>query len=340
MLKKFTAWVSDSKNIAKIQGYIDSVVKVAKLLWENAGKIATVFGVLMAHKYGMMFLDWGEKIANVAKGLKNAGGMSDVLKRGFIGIKGILTGGLLGLFGLLIEDLLTYEKGGRSVTGWMMNQFPAGVEVMKLAIAGIGTAALALITGSGPLAIIIVGFAAWILAIKEIKNNWQLLMDEIERGIKRISDNKLGRALVFSGRVANFVTNPIGGVANALGMVGGADSSGGAVTSGGADSSGGAVTSGGADSSGGAVTSGAADWQAPGAGVFADFGRKPEWRMDRVSSSPQMSVSNNQVTFHVNGVTDPKAVAAEIERKLNSLGLPNMGQLNRDQTRNGQTGVR
>jgi hypothetical protein len=340
MLKKFTAWVSDSKNIAKIQGYIDSVVKVAKLLWENAGKIATVFGVLMAHKYGMMFLDWGEKIANVAKGLKNAGGMSDVLKRGFIGIKGILTGGLLGLFGLLIEDLLTYEKGGRSVTGWMMNQFPAGVEVMKLAIAGIGTAALALITGSGPLAIIIVGFAAWILAIKEIKNNWQLLMDEIERGIKRISDNKLGRALVYSGRVANFVTNPIGGVANALGMVGGADSSGGAVTSGAADSSGGAVTSGAADSSGGAVTSGAADWQAPGAGVFADFGRKPEWRMDRVSSSPQMSVSNNQVTFHVNGVTDPKAVAAEVERMLNSLGLPNMGQLNRDQTRNGQTGVR
>jgi hypothetical protein len=349
LLKKFTAWVSDSKNIARIQGYIDSVVKVAKLLWENASKIAAVFAVIYAHKYGMMFLDWGAKIMAVAKGLGAAQGATKLLGVGFTALKGLLASGLLGLLALLIEDLITFEKGGRSVTGWMVDKFHGGAEAMKLAIAGVGAAALRLITGSGPLALIIVGFVAWVVAIRDISKEWEILTQEIERGLKRISDNPAFKALDYLLDKLNGIGG--GGGLTGMGVGPTANESRSAVDILAKDSTVGQkdprslwdqlagnhleLIPGHGGDRGGIP----ADWQAAGAGIFRGT-ETDGFRMDRANAA-QMSVSqDNRVTFHISGVTDPKAVAAEIERKLNSMNLPDMGKLNRDQTRNGQPGVR
>jgi hypothetical protein len=338
LLRKFTAWVSDSKNIAKIQGYINDVVKVAKLLLENAGKIAAVFAVIYAHKYGKMFVDWGVSVSKLAKSCRSAGGASAALTAGFGVMRATLTGGLLGLFALLIEDLLKFEKGGRSVTGWMVNKFPAGAEVMKLAIAGIGAAASVLITGSGPLGLIIIGMAAWVIAIKAIKKNWGLLIDEIVRGLKRLEASPtfsaIRKTVAPIKSMLKHVATPIEKIKKiekfVVKHVAGVDLDETHKAKDKAEAApGGKVR----------ASSGPADWQAPGAAVFADFDRGQQWRMDRPAAVGEVN-NRQEVTFHINGVTDPKAVAAEVERVFNRIDIPNMGKLNRDQTRNGQTGAR
>jgi hypothetical protein len=172
LLKKFTAWVSDSKNIARIQGYIESVVKVAKLLWENAGKIAAVFAVIYAHKYGAMFLDWGVKLMAVAKGLAAANGATELLQGGFAALKGILAGGLIAALVLVAEDLWVFYRGGTSVTGWLLTKFPYAVQVAQGALALLSGAMVALATGSGPLGLLVVGIGGLVIAAKDLYDNW------------------------------------------------------------------------------------------------------------------------------------------------------------------------
>lgn len=357
ILNKFIAWVSDSKNIAKIQGYIDSVVKVAKLLWENARGIASIFGILMAHKYGTMFLEWWKSIGKFVVAVKDATSASKSLALAFTGVKAAITGGLLGLLGLLIEDLFTFEKGGRSVTGWMVNDFTNGAEIMKLAIGGIAASAIALVSNNGALALIVVGFAAWFFAIQSIRKEWPLLVQEIERGFKRISDNPAFKAL-------DYLLEKLQRFGGGGGITGTGEGPGKEEASAAIDKLRGQgptsdirerfdkrswwdkyITGKGQEGINAAVDANAtrggigADWMAPGAGVFADFDRAPAWRMDRVPSV-QSSVSKNQITFHINGVIDPKAVAAEVERKLNSIDLSNAGKRSRNATRNAQSGTR
>jgi hypothetical protein len=328
LLRKFTAWVSDSKNIARIQGYIEGVVKVAKLLWENASKIASVFAIIYAHKYGMMFLDWGAKLMAAAKGFAAANVGAKLLSVGFAAIKGVLTGGLIAAIALVAEDLWVFYQGGTSVTGWLLNDFPYAVEVAEGAIALLSGSLIAMTTKSGAIGLIVVGFAAWGVAIKEIYDNWDLLVDEMERGMKRISDNPVFKfmsewrkeAKIHSGELFDsgnrnqgkgfslFPKAPVLGFSPAGGA-------------------------GAAEGNAGGIPS---DWMAPGAGVFADFDRKPQWRMDRPVSSTVEIDSHDQITFHVSGAQSPKASADEMERKLNAHAYKKQ----RDMIRGGQKGTK
>jgi hypothetical protein len=250
LLKKFTAWVSDAKNIKMIQGYIDGVVKVAKLLWENAGKIAAVFGVLMAHKYGMMFLDWGSKLTKVVKALGSANGAAGLLNSGFSVMKGILTGGLFAALALVAEDLYVFYQGGTSVTGWLLTKFPYAVQVAQGAIALLSGALIALTTGSGPLGLLVVGIGGLVIAATDLYDSWgpvsqwfsemwEEWLEPIAKVLLPIEEIKLGASLLKEAwdpvvtwlgkafewcfdklkEIGGYITGPLKAVAGALGIV-------------------------------------------------------------------------------------------------------------------------
>jgi len=175
LLKRFIEWTKNSDNIAKIQHAITKVVEVAKLLWEHSGKILAIFGVFYAHKYGAMFMEWGAQIGNVAAKLKTGAGAAEALKAGLGGIRGILTGGLIAAFALVAEDLWIFYQGGTSVTGWLLTKFPYAVEVAKGALAVLGSSAVALATGSGPLGLLVAGIGGLVIAAQSLRDAWNPL---------------------------------------------------------------------------------------------------------------------------------------------------------------------
>jgi hypothetical protein len=327
LLKRFIEWTKSSDNIAKIQHVIEKVVVVAKLLWEHSGKILAIFGLFYAHKYGAMFMEWGTKIAGIATKLKTGAGAAEALKAGFGGLKGVLAGGLLGAMALLIEDLMTFEKGGNSVTGWMVNKFPGGIDVMRAAIAGLGVAAASLMTGSGGLGIIIVGFAAWIVAIRRISKDWNLLCSGIRDELDKIGNHPVFQAL---NRVKKFLGS--GQTMTGTGNVTEEDVS--ALEKKSGKSFGELL----AESAAARKNKNTITEEIPfGAGVLAENAQA--WTM---FPKPQSVVTNQEITFHIDGSHDPKAVAAEVEKfmlKMSKLPPPDLDRKNRDRTRNGQTAV-
>jgi hypothetical protein len=172
LLKKFMAWTADEKNIRKIQDAVNGVVKVVQLLVDNWKGIAAVLGVIYAHKYGAMFMGWGQQLASVSKHLTTGAGAAEMLKGGFKGIAGILTGGLLAALGLVIEDLWVFYEGGTSVTGWLLERFPYAVEVAIAAIGALGAALLAISTGSGAIGLTILGITGLVVVAKELRDSW------------------------------------------------------------------------------------------------------------------------------------------------------------------------
>jgi hypothetical protein len=188
LLKKFTAWVKDEKNIAKVKDAVNKVVDVVSLLARNLDKVLALFAIFYAHKYGTMILGWGKSITEVAKGFKTAAGTAEMLKLGFTAIKGVLEGGVLAAIGLVIEDLWTFHKGGISVTGWMENRFPYAVEVMEGALATLSAAFVALTLSSGPMGLITLGIGGWIIAAKNLLDNWEPVLNWFKDSLDKLED--------------------------------------------------------------------------------------------------------------------------------------------------------
>jgi hypothetical protein len=188
LLKKFTAWVKDEKNIAKVKDAVNKVVEAVSLLARNLDKVLAVLAVIYAHKYGMMIVGWGVEIMKVAGAFKTAAGTAEMLKLGFKAIQGVLTGGVLVAIGLVIEDLWTFHNGGESVTGWMVNRFPYGVEVMEGALAVLSAAFVALTLSSGPMGLITLGIGGWIIAAKNLQDNWRPVLNWFKDSLAELED--------------------------------------------------------------------------------------------------------------------------------------------------------
>jgi hypothetical protein len=192
LIRKFLAWTSNEKNIAKLSQAINKVVEVVGVLARNLDKILAVFAVIYAHKYGLMFIGWGQALVGVVAQLRNGAAVTALLKSGFIALQGVLTGGVLGLLILVGEDLWTFHKGGVSVTGWMLTQFPQAVDVMKQALVVLSAAFVALTTGSGAFGLVILGIGEIIILFRELQENGNVLSqwwDELWDGIfNKIAD--------------------------------------------------------------------------------------------------------------------------------------------------------
>jgi len=188
LLKKFTAWVSNEKNIAKLRDAINKVVEVVGALARNLDKILAVFAVIYAHKYGMMFMEWGTKIVSVVTALRNGATAAALLSTGFKAIQGVLTAGLLGLLILVAEDLWVFYHGGTSVTGWMLTKFPQAVDAMVVALDVLGAAFLALSLGSGPVGVFAFAIGGIIIAAMAIKDAWNPLMQWFEEAWDSLAD--------------------------------------------------------------------------------------------------------------------------------------------------------
>ena len=188
LLKKFTAWVKDEKNIAKVKDAVGKVVEMVSLLARNLDKVLALFAIFYAHKYGTMILGWGKSITEVAKGFKTAAGTAEMLKLGFTAIKGVLEGGVLAAIGLVIEDLWTFHKGGISVTGWMENRFPYAVEVMEGALAALSGAFAALALGSGPIGVIVFGLGLMAIGAKNFYDNWRPVLNWFKDSLDEAED--------------------------------------------------------------------------------------------------------------------------------------------------------
>jgi predicted nucleotidyltransferase len=210
LLKKFTAWVSDEKNIAKLRDAINKVVEVVGELARNLDKILAVFAVIYAHKYGMMFLEWGTKIVGVVSALRKGATAAARLSTGFRAIQDVLTAGILGLLLLVAEDLWVFHRGGTSVTGWMLTKFPRAVDAMVLALDVLGAAFLALSLSSGPVGVFAFAIGGIIIGAMALKDAWNPVMQWFGEAWDLLAD-----------KVASFVNTmdyPLRVVAKLLGV--------------------------------------------------------------------------------------------------------------------------
>jgi hypothetical protein len=188
LLKKFTAWVSNEKNIAKLRDAINKVVEVVGALARNLDKILAVFAVIYAYRYGMMFMEWGAKIMGVVGALGKGAAAAELLATGFKAIQGVLTAGVLGLLSLVAEDLWVFHEGGVSVTGWMLTKFPQAVDVMVVALDVLGAAFLGLSLSSGPVGVFAFAIGGIIIAAMAIKDAWNPLMQWFEEAWDSLAD--------------------------------------------------------------------------------------------------------------------------------------------------------
>jgi hypothetical protein len=207
LLKKFTAWVSNEKNVAKLRDAINKVVEIVGALARNLDKILAVFAVIYAHKYGMMFMEWGTKIMGVVGALGKGAATAQLLATGFKAIQGVLTAGVLGLLILVAEDLWVFHQGGVSVTGWMLTEFPQAVDVMVVALDVLGAAFLALSLGSGPVGVFAFAIGGIVIAAMAIKDAWNPLMQWFEEAWDSLADkvawfvNKLDAPLRWAAKL-------------------------------------------------------------------------------------------------------------------------------------------
>lgn len=325
LLARFTAWVKDSNNVAKIQRAIDLVVRAAEALWTQLDRIVIVLGVMKAHAYGTMFIAWGASIMKVVAGLKSGAAASALLASGFTAVKGVLTGGLLALFALAAEDLWTYYQGGTSVTGWMMDRFPAGVDVMAGALEVLGGAFLALTLGSGPVglfaatigAVIRAGFLihdAWNPMMQWFGEKWDWLLDKVKAFL-------------------NFAAAPLAVAAKLMGVDLQFDRSGYQAKQAGAGKARGDMT----EAEFNAANQGFNNRTNKGLGALDAQPNMLTWGADLGGTARIGNVNTNigPTTINVNGAGDPKAVADRVERRQNLRA-----QRARQRTRDVQTGHR
>ena len=173
MLAKFVAWTKDPEKIRTIARYMKDVVEVAKWITQHFGTILKVAGALTALKVGMWFFGLASDIGKTSKALIG-------LIRGFGVLRLTLMTGILGALVLLGQDLWVFHQGGISLTGWMVNKFPGGVDVMVAALDVLGGAFLGLAAGSGPVGLAAIAIGGFVIAGLAIKDAWTPLMQWIE----------------------------------------------------------------------------------------------------------------------------------------------------------------
>lgn len=203
VLREFTAWVKSEQNVRKLQDAINKVVDVMAALARNVDKVAKVFAVIYGYKLGTYFLSMAENIQKAAK--------AQALFSGALGgLKALLTGGLIAAIALIVEDLYRFYTGGESVTGWMVQRFPEGVQVMEGALTVLGAALLALVTGSGPVGLVAAGIGGLIIIGHQLYDNWQPIVE----WFKGVWDDMADAVARF----VNTVTGPLRWVAQQMGI--------------------------------------------------------------------------------------------------------------------------
>lgn len=93
------------------------------------------------------------------------------------GTNNLIRGSLLGALLLVAEDLWSFSRGGKSVTGWMKNHFPEAVGTMEDALAVLGAALVAFQLKSGPAGLMVLGVYEMIQAGRELQRNWTAISD-------------------------------------------------------------------------------------------------------------------------------------------------------------------
>ena len=169
MLAKFVAWTKDPEKIRTLTRYMKDVVEVAKWITQHFGAILKVAGTITALKAGLWFFHLGKDALGAGKAVFG-------LVKAFGWLRAALMTGILGALVLLGQDLWTFYHGGRSVTGWMVNKFPGGVDVMVAAINVLGGALLALAAKSGPIGLAAAGIGGFVIAGVALYDAWNPVM--------------------------------------------------------------------------------------------------------------------------------------------------------------------
>jgi hypothetical protein len=210
VLQKFIAWTSNPENIEKVERAVGKVVDVAGLLWGHLDKLVGIWLVLKAHAIGLTVLGWAASMTKFVLALRSADSVTSLLGASLGRLKALIVGGLLAAIGLLIEDLWTYYRGGTSVTGWMLEQFPYAVDAMLGGIGLLSAAFLALSASSGPLGLFVVGVTGIAIGAKEIIDAW----NPLKQWFGELWDDLLNKAKEFY----NFVSGPLRSVGDFFGM--------------------------------------------------------------------------------------------------------------------------
>jgi hypothetical protein len=168
VLDSFVKWTKNEGNVRRLSSAVEMVGKVLEYLWQNLGKVIGLVGVFMTYKLGVYVGDLANKIAAAAKSMGSlhaAGGL----------LKSLLTGGLIGLILLIAEDLWVFYSGGESVTGLLMQKFPEALQVMQGALVAAVAALGAIVTGSGPFGLLLLGLGGLLMAAESIREAWNPL---------------------------------------------------------------------------------------------------------------------------------------------------------------------
>lgn len=168
VIKAITKWVGDAKNIEKIKGYVSAVSDGVLFLVKNIGVFAKVIGGVMTVKLGAWFLGIIPQVATLTVLFKD---LSWAIKLA----KSAIMGGLLVALTLAAEDIWVFLQGGNSLTGWLINEFPNGVNIVIGALGLLGSAFLAFTFKSGPLGILLAGLTGFVIAATEIQDSWNVL---------------------------------------------------------------------------------------------------------------------------------------------------------------------
>ena len=186
-LTKFGQEVVDGgkKIVQMIGNVVDFGVAVAK--WFGGSEMAAKSFKLVLGVLGMAL--GALAFEKVARGV-------GLLFKGLFDLKRLLMGGVFLAIFLVAEDLYVFEKGGKSVTGMLVNKLgPAGEYITKTVLGGmiLGLAALRFafvrtairavaswVMMLGPLAVAILAIGAFALGIYEVYKHW----DEFGAGAK------------------------------------------------------------------------------------------------------------------------------------------------------------
>jgi hypothetical protein len=203
MLERFIAWTKESNTVNKLSNAMETVVSVLESLWNNLGKIGAVFGALLVFKMGAYFVEWGEAAAKAAKAMTTVAGAGSLLKS-------LIVGGLAAAIFLVAEDLWTFYRGGRSVTGLLLTKFPFAVEQVKLVLAGLSAVLIGMVTGSGPLGLFILGIGGLIIAAQDLRDSWNPVMQWLQETWDDLADT--------IARDVNAIASPIRALAGLAGV--------------------------------------------------------------------------------------------------------------------------
>jgi hypothetical protein len=195
--KAFQGWVKENRELIvqktrevfeKVRAVASMLIGVIVELVKHGTALKIVLGLLIALKMGEKFGTWVRPLMDVVASLTKGAGAAEGMKAGLAGLKSIATGGLIAAIALLVEDLWAFSNGGDSVTGWLLERFPYAVEVAKGAIALLSGALVAMVSGSGPLGLLVAGIGGFVIAAQNLKDSWNPVMQWFGERWDRIAD--------------------------------------------------------------------------------------------------------------------------------------------------------